>query len=75
MVIKKNWVTLHRSKAFDATQWASRHCPTYITNDYSCKTGRRTAGQIGDDFENIDFFFGTTTQGEKDMTFFILKWS
>ena len=72
----KNWVTLTRTgrDVRSITEWVCAHCPSYITNDYGVRRGRKDAMQRGDDPYTVDYFFGVGKQGQQDMTLFILKW-
>ena len=64
----KNWVTIHYEDVEPALQWAKANCPTYITNAYHSMDPREF------DMVRIDFFFGTSKQGRRDMTAFTLRW-
>jgi hypothetical protein len=73
-MVMKNWVTVKRENVDSALSWAKKHCPTYITNDYSRVGGRIDPMERGNDYHNVDFFFVPCNQGEKDMILFALKW-
>lgn len=62
-------VTLPWSPAWEALEWAKKHCPSYITNDVH--TYINTDGVELGDVDRIDYYFGD----EKEALMFRLRWS
>jgi hypothetical protein len=50
---------------FEALLWAKKNCPTYLTNDAVQKSGQYY----------YRFYFLATPEGDRDRTFFALRWS
>jgi hypothetical protein len=67
MKITDNYVTVDRAQVdvYQAIHWAKQHCPHYITNDY----------HAGPELGLVDFFFLRGSEAQREMIWFVMRWS